>query len=68
MSNPELSASGAGEVREPLMATGAQTEAVQVADDITERALTSLDGPSVPAGLQASLVPMAEAVTERVHA
>lgn len=68
MSTPELSGSGAAEVRELLVASGAQTEAVQLADDFTERAFTSLDGPSVPAGLQASLVPMAEAVAERVHA
>lgn len=68
MGSPELTASGATEVRELLIESGARDRAMQLVSDLVDRSHQSLLDPSVPQALRDSLAPLSDVVTERVRA
>ena len=68
LADPDLSASGAAEVRDLLVESGARDRSVQLAADLTERATKALRDPSVPEALRDGLSPISDVVAERLRA
>ncbi|WP_309069900.1 polyprenyl synthetase family protein [Arthrobacter sp.] len=67
LSTPDLSAAGAAEARELLIESGARDRSMQLAADLTDRALQALLDPSVPEGLRNGLAPLSDVVIDRVR-
>ena len=67
LSRPDLAASDAAEVRGLLVESGARDQTVQLAADLTERALQALDQPFVAQALRDGLAPLSGVVTERIR-
>ncbi|WP_240721380.1 polyprenyl synthetase family protein [Pseudarthrobacter sp. NamE5] len=68
LSAPDLTAAEAAEVRELLIEAGARNRTMQLAADLTERALQALDQPFVPQAIRDGLAPISDVVTERIPA
>ncbi|MFM9274353.1 polyprenyl synthetase family protein [Pseudarthrobacter sp. NKDBFgelt] len=68
LSGPDLTAAGAEEVRGLLIEAGARNRTMQLAADLTGRALRALDQPFVPQALRDGLAPISGVVTERIPA
>lgn len=68
LADPDLTATGAAEVRELLIESGARDQATRLAADLTERALQALVEPYVPQALRDGLAPISDVVSERVRA
>lgn len=68
LSDPNLSASGATEVRELLIESKARDRSMQLAADLTEQALQFLLEPFVPQALRDGLAPLSDVVSERIRA
>lgn len=67
LAEPDLTASRAAEVRDLLIESGARERSMQLAADLTERALGALLDPAVPQALREGLAPLSGVVTERIH-
>jgi geranylgeranyl diphosphate synthase, type II len=68
LSRPDLTASDAAEIRGLLIESGARDRSVQLAADLTERALGALVQPFVPQAIRDGLAPISDVVTERIAA
>ncbi|MDQ6752619.1 MAG: polyprenyl synthetase family protein [Actinomycetota bacterium] len=66
LSCPELTARGAAEIRDLLVASGARERTLKLAASLTEQSLDVLVQPFVPQALRDGLAPLSRLVTDRM--